>query len=96
MQVSQKGRKKKEEREKERGKGGGGGHVVCPTMLQLNNIINSHIIVLNALLTGLGLGYDYFQNLGLGLPPLEMCAKHFNFRILFLLGYLILWFMGEQ
>jgi hypothetical protein len=25
-----------------------------------------------------------------------MCAKHFNFRILFLLGYLILWFMGEQ
>jgi hypothetical protein len=53
-------------------------------------MINSHIIVLNALLTGLGLGYDYFQNLGLGLPPLEMCAKHFNFRILFLLGYLIL------
>jgi hypothetical protein len=77
MQVSQKGfpkkkEKKGREREKERGKGG---HVVCPTMLQLNNIINTHIIVLNALLTGLGLGYDYFQILGLGLPPLEMCAK---------------------
>jgi len=79
MQVSQKGfpkkKKKKEERERKKEEKGRG-HVVCPTMLQLNNIINTHIIVLNALLTGLGLGYDYFQILGLGLPPLEMCAKN--------------------
>jgi hypothetical protein len=49
MQVSQKGfpkkQKKKEEREREREKRGKGGHVVCPTILQLNNIINTHIIV---------------------------------------------------
>ncbi len=42
MQVSQKGFPKERERERERGKGG---HVVCPTMLQLNIIINTHIIV---------------------------------------------------
>ncbi len=49
-------------------------------------------------MTGLGLGYDYFQILGLGLPPLEMCAKTLLIsEILFCLDILlILWFMGDQ